>query len=88
MITIIIIIMAIMVIIIKITPIIAVIMIINSPFQPGDFSTGSTTVMCLMKKLPRSHWVLNVNNDEGIKLINPTGTHACMACKSLVCKKK
>ena len=30
--------------IIKITLIIAVVIIINSPFEPGDFSTGSTTV--------------------------------------------
>ena len=36
-------IIAIMIIMIKIILIIAVIIIINSPFQPGGFSTGSTT---------------------------------------------
>ena len=45
------------IVIIKIIPIIAVILIINSPFQPGDFSSGSITIMCLIieKKLTRLH---------------------------------
>ena len=78
------------IVIIKIIPIIAVILIINSPFQPGDFSSGSITIMCLIieKKLTRLHWVLNVKNDKRIKLINPTETHACMANKNIVWKKK
>ena len=34
---------------IKIILIIAVVIIINSPFQPGNFSTGSTTVkLCVI----------------------------------------
>ena len=45
MIIIILIIIAIMIMMIEIMLIIAVV-IINSPFQPGDFSTGSTTVYC------------------------------------------
>ena len=32
--------------------------------------------------------MLNVKNDKGIKLINPTETHACMANKNIVWKKK
>ena len=40
----IVIIIAIMIMMVKMILIIAVIIIINSPFQPGDFSTGSTTV--------------------------------------------
>ena len=44
MIIIIVIITAIMMKMIKIILIIAAVIIINSPFQPGDFSTGSTTV--------------------------------------------
>ena len=40
---IIVIIIAIMIMMIKIILIIAVVIIINSPFQPGNFSTGSTT---------------------------------------------
>ena len=78
------------IVIIKIIPIIAVILIINSSFQPGDFSSGSITIMCLIieKKLTRLHWVLNVKNDKRIKLINPTETHACMANKNIVWKKK
>ena len=49
-----IIIIAIIVIIIKIIPIIAVILIINSPFQPGDFSTGSITIICLIIEKKRN----------------------------------
>ena len=45
MIIIIVLIIAIMIMVIEIMLIIAVV-IINSPFQPGDFSTGSTTVYC------------------------------------------
>ena len=41
----IVIIIAIMIMMIKIILIIAVVIIINSPFEPGDFSTGSTTVV-------------------------------------------
>ena len=36
-------IMVVVVMMIKMRLIIAVVIIINSPFQPGDFSTGSTT---------------------------------------------
>ena len=43
MIIIIVIIIAIMVTMIKMILIIAVVIVINSPFQPGDFSNGSTT---------------------------------------------
>ena len=43
MIIIIVIIIAIITIMIKIILIIALVIIINSPFQQGDFSTGSTT---------------------------------------------
>ena len=43
MMIIIVIITAIMVMMIKMILITAVVIVINSPFQPGDFSTGSTT---------------------------------------------
>ena len=43
---------AIMMKMIKIIPIIAVVIIAYSPFQPGDFSTGSTTVI-----LNGSNWI-------------------------------
>ena len=44
MIIMLVIIIAIMIMMIKIILIIAAVIIINSPFEPGDFSTGSTTV--------------------------------------------
>ena len=52
MIIIVVITIAIMMKMIKITPIIAVVIIAYSPFQPGDFSTGSTTVT-----LNGSNWI-------------------------------
>ena len=50
MIIMIIIILAIIIMMIKIILIIAVVIITNSPFEPGDFSTGSTTDKLLIKK--------------------------------------
>ena len=47
-------IITIIIIMIKIILITVVILIVNSPFQPGDFSTGSTT----------EHILLNMNYAE------------------------
>ena len=48
MIIIVVVIIAAMIMMMKIILIIAVAIIINSPFQPGDFSTGSTTIFCII----------------------------------------
>ena len=50
MIIIIVIIIAIIIMMIKIILIIAVVIIISSSFQPGDFSTGSTTGHCQLMR--------------------------------------
>ena len=63
MMIIIVIIIAIIMMMIKIILIIAVVIIINNPFQPGGFSTGSTTGEKYFKWLPKSAqhavWFMN-----------------------------
>ena len=53
-------IIVVVVMMIKMILIIAVvIIIINSPFQPGDFSTGSTTIFCIIAPSITSSCILS-----------------------------
>ena len=76
---------AIMILIIKIIPIIALVIIVNSPFQPDNFSTGSTTVIIRVQELSIDFWLIkgfdrhdsinnNTNNDNNNKNNNNNDT--------------